>query len=60
MAFWTIAKKWAIILIPVLLMLIAMGISLFYPEYIYVDLWIYIGMMGALVFMIFAIFRWGK
>lgn len=56
---WIIAKKWAIILIPIIAFLIVIAVTLFYPEHIYVDLWIYIGLIFALLFMIFAIFRWG-
>lgn len=51
---------WLIATITFALLFIGMFIGLFYPEQIYVDLWVYLFLMGGLLFAIFAIFKWGK
>ena len=54
-----ILKKWWHYLLVFLFLEVAAIVGLFYPESIYVEIWVYITMMVLIAFIIFAIFKWG-
>ena len=53
-------KGWWLFIVALSLAFLRMGAAFFIAEDIYIGLGWYIGIMCALLFCIFAVFKWGK
>lgn len=54
-----ILKKWWPYLLVLFFLEGAMIVGAFYPQTIYVEMWVYVTFMILIAFLIFSIFKWG-